>query len=116
MSTKNSKTISGRLVKKLATRHAHLTQQIRILENFVTHSKLKGKTGNLCKENRHIIIPCVKEEQKYLHPVTISDSTERLSRAQIATLRIQKRKNILNFLLSVVLFGIIAYFLLLLSN
>lgn len=95
---------------KLADQHRDLTSRIHSLESFISEAPGRAAERQL---DRMETIPRPDElpPETYRHPVSGLDYTPRLSRAQAAVLRGERRKNMLVFLLAAALFAIFALWL-----
>ena len=83
------------LDQKLQKREISIKQKISEIEESV-------KTKNNALTNKG----------KFKHEASLADNSNRLTRSQLASIKIQNRKNFINFLIALSFFSIIFYLLL----
>ncbi len=95
---------------ELADQQRDLSRRIRDLEHFIADAPGRAAERRL---ERMETIPRPDElpSASFVHPVSGLDYTPRLSRAQAATLRAERRRNMLVFLLAATLFSAFAIWL-----
>ena len=95
---------------ELADQQKAISGKIRELEHFISEAPGRAAEAEI---DRLETIPPPEEltDRQYRHPVTGLDQATRLSRCQAATLRAERRRNMLVFLLAATLFVLFASWL-----
>ena len=95
---------------ELSDQHKSLAGRISELESFISEAPGRAAKARL---DQLETIPAPEElrQSTYRHPVSGLEYSPRLSRGQASTLRAERRKNMLVFLLVACLFAAFAYWL-----